>query len=89
MKAKWLSLVILAVVATGSISCYRPYGYRFYPGTPRFSPTHPAEVDLLLGDPARAIQKLNWKPKVDFDGLVNMMVDADLELAEREKRADG
>ena len=38
----------------------------------------PAEVDLLLGDPAKAARKLNWKPEVSFQGLVNMMVDADL-----------
>ncbi|MBI1335503.1 MAG: GDP-mannose 4,6-dehydratase [Phycisphaera sp.] len=45
----------------------------------------PAEVDLLLGDPAKAKSKLNWKPKVSFRGLVEMMTDADLELAEREQ----
>ena len=39
----------------------------------------PAEVELLLGDSSRAEQKLGWKPKVDFKGLVGMMVDADLE----------
>jgi GDPmannose 4,6-dehydratase len=49
----------------------------------------PAEVDLLLGDSTKARQKMNWRPKTDFDGLVAMMVDADLELAEREKRANG
>jgi GDPmannose 4,6-dehydratase len=49
----------------------------------------PAEVDLLLGDPAKAKRQLGWQPKVDFEGLVNMMVDADLLAAEREKRADG
>ncbi|MBX3441642.1 MAG: GDP-mannose 4,6-dehydratase [Planctomyces sp.] len=41
----------------------------------------PAEVDLLLGDPAKARRKLGWEPKVRFEGLVKMMVDADLELA--------
>ena len=45
----------------------------------------PAEVDLLLGDPAKARQKLNWQPKVTFEALTDMMVDADLELAQREK----
>lgn len=45
----------------------------------------PAEVDLLLGDPTKARQKLGWKPRVSFDELVNMMVDADLQAAEREK----
>ncbi len=49
----------------------------------------PTEVDLLLGDPSKAKQKLGWEPKVKFEALVNMMVDADLELAEREKRAHG
>ena len=49
----------------------------------------PTEVDLLLGDPTKAKQKLGWEPKVTFEGLVNMMVDADMKSAEREKRADG
>jgi len=49
----------------------------------------PAEVDLLLGDPTKAKTMLGWEPKVDFDALVNMMVDADLALAERDKRANG
>lgn len=45
----------------------------------------PAEVDLLLGDPTKAKTKLGWVPRVTFEGLVDMMVDADLELASREK----
>jgi GDPmannose 4,6-dehydratase len=43
---------------------------------PRFY--RPAEVDLLIADSTRVRQKLGWEPKVDFDGLVEMMVDADL-----------
>lgn len=39
----------------------------------------PAEVDLLIGDSSKARKKLGWKPKVDFKGLVKMMVDADLQ----------
>lgn len=39
----------------------------------------PAEVDLLMGDPAKAKRVLGWEPKVSFKGLVEMMVDADLE----------
>ena len=39
----------------------------------------PAEVDLLVSDPSRARKELSWEPTVDFQGLVNMMVDADLE----------
>ena len=38
----------------------------------------PAEVDLLIGDPAKAKAKLNWEPTVNFRGLVEMMVDSDL-----------
>jgi GDPmannose 4,6-dehydratase len=38
----------------------------------------PAEVDLLIGDPTKARSVLGWKPEVSFDGLVRMMVDADL-----------
>ena len=44
----------------------------------------PTEVDLLIGDPAKAQQKLGWKPTVDFYRLAIMMVDADME-AERLK----
>lgn len=40
----------------------------------------PAEVDLLVGDPAKAAQDLGWKPKVGFEDLVTMMVDADMDL---------
>jgi GDPmannose 4,6-dehydratase len=39
----------------------------------------PAEVDLLIGNPAKAKQKLDWEPKVRFQELVQIMVDADLE----------
>jgi len=39
----------------------------------------PAEVDHLIGDPARAKSALGWEPTVTFEGLVGMMVDADLE----------
>lgn len=39
----------------------------------------PAEVDLLLGDPTKAEKELGWKRKVDFPGLVKLMVKHDLE----------
>ena len=38
----------------------------------------PAEVELLLGNPKKAHEKLGWKPEVSFEQLVTMMVDADL-----------
>ena len=54
---------------------------------PRY--TRPSEVDVLLGDPAKARDVLGWKPEVDFPTLVKMMVEHDLELARREKYALG
>lgn len=39
----------------------------------------PAEVDILLGDPAKAENKLGWKRNVDFPGLVKLMVEHDLQ----------
>ena len=39
----------------------------------------PAEVDHLIGDPSKAKTTFGWTPSVTFDGLVKMMVDADLE----------
>ena len=44
---------------------------------PRFY--RPAEVDLLISDPTRAKEELGWERKVSFKGLVEMMVQADLE----------
>jgi GDPmannose 4,6-dehydratase len=43
---------------------------------PRF--LRPAEVDHLIGDPSKARTQLGWEPSVDFNGLVTMMVDADI-----------
>ncbi|MCW2545010.1 MAG: GDP-mannose 4,6-dehydratase [Frankiales bacterium] len=51
---------------------------------PRFM--RPAEVDLLIGDCAKAQAKLGWTPTVGFVELVEMMVDSDLELT---KKANG
>jgi GDPmannose 4,6-dehydratase len=45
---------------------------------PRF--IRPAEVEHLLGDSSKARRILKWKPAVDFEGLVRMMVDADLRI---------
>lgn len=44
----------------------------------------PAEVDLLIGDASKAKAKLGWKPEVKFIQLVEMMVDADMDLLKRE-----
>ena len=44
----------------------------------------PAEVDVLLANPEKAGRVLGWEPHVDFNSLVTMMVDADLELLRKE-----
>ena len=46
----------------------------------------PAEVELLIGDPAKATRQLGWAPKVRFKELVKIMVDHDLDLAKRESQ---
>ena len=82
------------VVATGETHtvrefCERAFGrvdldYNdFVEIDPRYY--RPAEVDLLWGDPSKAKRQLGWEPRVNFEGLVDMMVDADLELAARER----
>jgi GDPmannose 4,6-dehydratase len=48
----------------------------------------PTEVDLLIGDASVAREMLGWKPRTSFHELVALMVDADLQLALREARAE-
>jgi GDPmannose 4,6-dehydratase len=49
---------------------------------PRYE--RPAEVDILVGDPSKARKTLGWEPKVRFQELVRIMVDADMALLSRE-----
>lgn len=49
----------------------------------------PAEVDLLLGNPAKAKEKLGWEAKTDLKALIEMMVQADLKRVEDELRIAG
>ena len=51
---------------------------QFVKHDPRYE--RPAEVDLLLGDASKAKKILGWEPKVRFDELVRIMVDADMDL---------
>jgi GDPmannose 4,6-dehydratase len=53
---------------------YTKYDEKYY---------RPAEVDLLIGDYQKAKKQLKWEPKVRFDQLVKMMVDADLALLKK------
>jgi GDPmannose 4,6-dehydratase len=46
-----------------------------------------SEVDFLMGDSSKAQKALNWKPKIGFAQLVKLMVEHDLDLAEREAHA--
>ena len=47
----------------------------------------PTEVDYLLGDPSKATRQLGWKPRTSFKELIRLMMESDLQLAEREQRA--
>jgi GDPmannose 4,6-dehydratase len=58
---------------------------RFVVQDPRF--LRPAEVDLLIGDATKAREKLGWRPTIDFEQLVTMMVDHDLAEQRRQQKA--
>jgi GDPmannose 4,6-dehydratase len=66
-------LVRMAFAEVG-IDDWRPYVRQ----DPKFF--RPAEVDLLIGDATKARERLGWAPKVDFEGLVRLMVAHDLRL---------
>src|SRR5690554_15799 len=98
VKAMWLMLQQDAprdyVIATGETHSveelveaafsYLDLDWRdFVVQDPRFM--RPAEVDLLIGDPTRARERLGWEPEVGFEELIRMMVDADLERLRRER----
>ncbi len=100
VKAMWLMLQQPEpddyVIATGKACSVRDFlqmafsrvglNYQDYVVVdPKF--LRPAEVDYLLGDPSKAEKKMGWKPEVDINGLVNMMVDADLERVRRELKS--
>lgn len=92
VKAMWLMLQQVEpddyVVATGETHTirellevafrYAGLNYEDYVVVdPKF--VRPAEVELLLGDPAKAEKKLGWKPEVTFKQLIQMMVESDME----------
>jgi GDPmannose 4,6-dehydratase len=98
VEAMWLMLQAEQpddfVIATGETHSVREFVERVFgllgldykrhvEHDPRYE--RPAEVDLLLGDAAKARRLLGWQPKVQFAQLVEMMVEADLELAHEEK----
>jgi GDPmannose 4,6-dehydratase len=91
VKAMWLMLQQQEpddyVVATGETHSIREFmdvafghvnldWHDYVEFDPRY--LRPAEVDLLVGDPTKAKEKLGWEPSVTFEELVKLMVDADL-----------
>ena len=78
MKKIALSALILALLLPTVVACYRNSGYHFYPQTPRFAPTHPAEVDLLRREPRRDHLRLgevwirpSWRmDRYDVEGVL-------------------
>ena len=95
VRAMWLMLqqerpddYVVATGETHSVQEFveEAFGYldldwrEFVVQDPRFY--RPAEVDLLVGDAAKAGQELGWEPTVDFRSLVRLMVDADLRALE-------
>jgi GDPmannose 4,6-dehydratase len=92
VEAMWMMLqpdepddYVIGTGATRSVRelCEAAFGYadldyrKYVVQDPKFF--RPAEVDLLVADASKACTKLGWKPKVTFEQLVRMMVDADLE----------
>lgn len=71
----------IAVAVNGAKSKVRP-GSTIIRVDPRYY--RPTEVETLLGDPAKAKEKLGWVPKITFEELVNEMVDSDYESARRD-----
>lgn len=93
VKAMWLMLQQDTpddyVIATGETKTVREFveisfdhvglDYRDYVEIdPKFF--RPAEVQLLCGDPSKAVDKLGWKPEVSYSQLAEMMVESDLKI---------
>ncbi|MEI7554135.1 GDP-mannose 4,6-dehydratase [Candidatus Chlorohelix sp.] len=94
VKAMWLMLqqdepddYVIATGETHSVREFVELAFR-HAGLPNWEDyvdinqkfIRPAEVDLLVGDPSKAHEKLGWKPAVTFEGLAKMMVEADIAL---------
>jgi len=100
VRAMWLMLQQAAaddyVIATGESHSVQElveiaFGHaglewqRYVKQDPAF--LRPAEVDHLIGDASKARAELGWSPTVTFKGLVEMMVDADVERLDAERKA--
>ncbi|NEO98284.1 MAG: GDP-mannose 4,6-dehydratase [Symploca sp. SIO2E9] len=92
VKAMWMMLqqdepddYVIAMGETHSIREFLDIAFNYvnldWHDFVEFDPRYlrPAEVDLLIGDPSKAKNKLGWEPSVSFEELVKLMVDADLQ----------
>jgi GDPmannose 4,6-dehydratase len=97
VRAMWLMLqqpepddYVIATGETHSIRelCEEAFGYvdldwqQYVKQDERFM--RPAEVDLLVGDASKAGRVLGWEPHITFQGLIHLMVEADVELLKKE-----
>ncbi len=97
VEAMWLMLqqdepddYVIATNETHSVRefCEETFGYldldwkEYVKSDSRYE--RPSEVELLIGDPAKAKKQLDWEPRVTFKKLVEIMVDTDLEKARKE-----
>lgn len=74
----------IAVVASCSNPEYQlPAGKEVLAVDPSYY--RPTEVDLLIGDPTKAKEKLNWKPEYDLKGLINDMIWSDIKLMKKDQ----
>ena len=98
VEAMWLMLqpkdpddFVISTGETHSVEEFCQIAFRLldldYTNYVEVDPTYfrPAEVDYLLGDYSKAHNKLGWKPKTTFHDLIRLMIDHDLESAEKEK----
>ena len=86
-----LHLSMLALILSGTVKAVNETGTDKATGNvvvrvnPQFF--RPAEVELLLGNPAKAESRLGWKREISFSQLVERMVKNDMELVEKEIKA--
>ena len=76
MKLGLIVSVLLAAGCGGANAVDKRSGRTIITIDPKFY--RPTEVDLLIGDPSKARQRLGWRHRVSFDSLVEEMVDHDI-----------